>query len=645
MMQRHHKVMLWGVFYGLLVAGLSVGHPALTQADTPVFETADCAFPVPDGQTVDCGYLTVPEDRARADGRTIRLHVAIFRTPTPNPAPDPIVYLEGGPGGNALEQIPPLFHLRFAAFLRNRDFIMVDQRGTGYSEPALDCPELDTALLDMLDEPPDTAQINARSQAAVAECRQRLAADGVDLAAYNSVENAADFADLRRALGYADWNLYAVSYGTRLAQTILRDHPEGIRSVVLDSVYPLEANLYTALPGNAARAFDVLFAGCTADATCSAAYPTLEADFYALVDQLNAEPARFIIRQPLSGASYAMIFTGDHLVDFVFNMLYAADVIPALPALISDVGRGDFSTVSRLLGSNLIALDLVSVGMHLSVQCHEEVPFTSRAAIKAAYAAYPRLERAFNTEPYLTTGVIDLCQRWDVEQAGAVENEAVHSDIPALILAGEYDPVTPPEWGELVGANLSQHYFYVFPGVGHGAALARVACPLDVMHAFYDDPTTAPDASCIGSMSAPVFVVPPTTQTLTLAPFTSETFNINGVAPEGWQELSPGIYAPMAISQVILVQQAVDGSLAETLDLLAIQLGLDMAPQAAGSRTAHDLTWSLYEFDVQGLRLNLGLAESGGRTLIVLVQTPPNQRDKYYDSLFLAAVDGLTETE
>ena len=266
--------------YHIELAGLSGTLIVLKLVE---FESAQCQFEIHPGQTVDCGYLTVPEDRSQPDGPTIRLHVAIFRSHSDNPAPDPIVYLEGGPGGQALEAASLVFNRRFAPFLADRDLIMFDQRGVGYSEPALDCQELIDLTYETLAQDLSPEEILALSTEAIRSCRDRLVSEGVNLAAYNSAESAADLNDLRLALGYEEWNLYGISYGTRLALTTMRDYPQGIRSVILDSTYPLPVSINTETPANFDRALNVFFGGCATDPAGSEAYPDLETVFWELV--------------------------------------------------------------------------------------------------------------------------------------------------------------------------------------------------------------------------------------------------------------------------------------------------------------------------------------------------------------------------
>ena len=258
-------------FLALMVA------PVLAHDSVPRVEPASCWMELPDGvtegQNLDCGYLIVPEDRSDPNSPTIQLAYAVLYAPADNVKPDPVIYLAGGPGGNAVGDLEGWLN---TPYLQDRDLILFDQRGTGYSEPTLNCPEA------------EQGEDNA-TQA----CHDRLVSQGVNLQAYNSAENAADVADLQVALGYDEWNLYGISYGTRLALTVMRDHPEGVRSVVIDSVYPPEVNSWEEYGQNTADEFNKLFQGCAADAQCNDAYPDLEQTFYTTVDQLNAEPAQY----------------------------------------------------------------------------------------------------------------------------------------------------------------------------------------------------------------------------------------------------------------------------------------------------------------------------------------------------------------
>ena len=475
--------------------------------DKPTFEWDDCEFDIPVDARVDCGYLTVPEDRGQPDRRKIRLHVGVFRTQAAEKAADPILYLGGGPGENSTESSSYFYDSYIQPFLKNRDFIVLDQRGTGYSKPHLDCPELDDMYRSSLDENLTLEESRARSTEAVGRCHDRLVgSEGVNLASYRSAESAADINDLRLALGYEQWNVYGVSYGTRLALTVMRDFPQGVRSVVLDSSYPLQANLYTGIQANGRRAMDVFFNGCAADPGCNSSFPSLRDVFFDTVNRLNASPVTETIINPLTGFQYHdVVVDGDALVGFLFQALYSTDVIPILPLVIYEVANGDTHLMGQIMGGFLAQLEeLFSPGMHIAVQCNDEVAFTNVDEVAAAIAQYPELRALTEGEALSGAGLFPVCQSWGGAPLDPRENAPVASDVPTLVLSGEYDPITPPEWGQAVSDTLTRRFFYVFPGVGHGVATVN-DCTQAITHAFVNDPAAEPDTSCVGAMSGPAW--------------------------------------------------------------------------------------------------------------------------------------------
>jgi pimeloyl-ACP methyl ester carboxylesterase len=234
-MRRGGRSRLWATGAALLI--VLAGAPVIA-AGAATFETGACPDkpePIPALKSARCGVLVVPENRGKPDGRMIRLPVAILPSLSEPPAADPLVYMEGGPGGAAL---PTTQLLLDAGLNRARDVIVMGQRGTRYAEPALMCPEIDQFHTRLAALPYDDAATGQLSVEAARACRARLAGAGIELSAYNTTESAADFADLRVALNIAAWNVYGVSYGTDLALTYMREHPQGIRSVTIDSVVP-----------------------------------------------------------------------------------------------------------------------------------------------------------------------------------------------------------------------------------------------------------------------------------------------------------------------------------------------------------------------------------------------------------------------
>lgn len=465
------------------------------------FEPVACMFALPEGyvqgRNVDCGYLVVPEQRDRSDSRTIRLAVAIFHPEGGATRPDPVVYLSGGPGGSALETLRYDFEGAFGAVLATgRDVIVYDQRGVGRSEPALDCPGVESLGWEVADReiagraltPADITDLYVIAfDRCAAELREQA-----DLTAYHSAASAADLVALRRALGYDELNLWAASYGTRLALTLMRDHPDGIRAVLLDSVYPPDVDLLTEGPGNAQRAFDRFFASCEANTVCSATYPDLRGTFDAVVAQLNADPATRPITNTWTGESVPAVLTGDSMVGLVFQVLYDSELRLALPRLIAGAHAGEFDELDVFRSALASRGSAMSVGMTYAVQCREEFAFSSEAAFAEALAAHP----AFAGLYAIAGGMaFRVCESWGAGAAPPLENEPVRSDIPALLLSGAFDPVTPPRWATHAAETLSRATAYEIPWAGHGPSLSP-GCAQDTWLAFLADPAQAPDNAC-----------------------------------------------------------------------------------------------------------------------------------------------------
>jgi pimeloyl-ACP methyl ester carboxylesterase len=375
------------------------------------------------------------------------------------------------------------------AVLERRDFIVFDQRGTGYSQPRLDCPErreITPALLggNLSAEESEQAILDAFHR-----CRERLIAEGIDLSAYNSATSAADINDLKSVLGYDKLNLYGISYGTRLALTLMRDYPSAVRSVVLDSAYPLQVNLYTALAPNAERAFNVFFDRCAADVTCNSSYPDLRNVFYGLVDELNAQPISVSV--PTSNGTQTVLLNGGLLIDVLFTGLYNPAVAASMPRMIYEIRGGQYGILSQRLA--LYFDNSSALGMQMAVQCSEEIPFNApEEAYAAAQGVQPQIAAYY---PQSVQPLFAVCQEWTAASPDPRENQPVHSDVPTLVLAGDGDPITPPEWGRMVAGDLSHAYFYEFPGNGHWVGRSS-PCAMQMALAFWENPVVEPSSIC-----------------------------------------------------------------------------------------------------------------------------------------------------
>jgi pimeloyl-ACP methyl ester carboxylesterase len=467
---------------GLLISLLQ--RPANPAPPSSAFQTTSCPFKlaagVVEGKDVRCGYLTVPADHSRQQGPTIRLAVAIFKASSSNLAPAPVVDLQGGPGTQLLATIGPVLtptnlpHFQ----LGDRDLILLDQRGVGYSQPSLSCQANETLLA----------------------CHDRLVRQGINLSDYSTIQNAEDVHDLVRALGYHQVTLWGISYGTRLALTVMRLFPADIRSVVLDSTSPPQVDIDTGFPAATQRAFDTLFRGCAANPSCNQHYPHLQAVFARLVSYLNQHPAIIQGTDPQTGKPARAAIKGDDVINGLRNALYETALIPKLPKLIYQVANHDYAQVAAVSEAANAALGSDSVGMFYSVQCSEST-LTPQAMPAAVQMVEPETRHYF-----LTALQADYanCQLWNVQPVPAPQWQPVSSAIPTLILAGEYDPTTPPAYGLLAARTLSKNYFFLFPGTGHGV-VGRNSCATSMFLAFLELPTEKPDTTCISGVGEPLF--------------------------------------------------------------------------------------------------------------------------------------------
>jgi pimeloyl-ACP methyl ester carboxylesterase len=468
---------------------------ATTSALLPAFRSTNCAFEIPEDFQPECGYLTVPEDHNQPDGRKIQLHVAIFKSTNPNPAPDPVIHLIGGPGSSALNNALPILMKGGTEILKQRDYVLFDQRGTRYSVPYLPCRPYDEYLWDAHELNLSLDEYNAGALPKLAACLESWRKQGINLAAYNSAQSAADVKDLRLALGYARVNLYGASYGTRLALTVMRDHPEGIRSVIIDSVEPTQVNLDIDLALNANRSLQEVFNACATDDFCSSNYGDIEAKFYAVIDRLENAPIVTNASGPYRDQPYAVYMDGDLFIDVIFGGLYSMSSIPDIPHLINAAYEESYSELSEPVGSSIGSP--LSTALFWSTTCGEEIPFEINIQRSSDSASLPVVLSEHFGEQY----ALDVCELWDIPPADPMENEAVVSDIPTLIFSGRYDPITPPGWAELAAGTLSNHYYYEFTNMSHGV-MRSDSCALQMGLAFLDDPLRAPDSACMDNLGS-----------------------------------------------------------------------------------------------------------------------------------------------
>jgi pimeloyl-ACP methyl ester carboxylesterase len=443
----------------------------------------------------------VPENRATRNGKTIRVAVAIIQAISKNPAPTPLVYLDGGPGGAPIlsASLPVDEHLN-----ADRALILVDQRGTYYSQPQLTCPVLDRYFQRLLGLVYDAESTRSEHVAATSACRAQFVASGVDLAAYNTTESVADFADLRRVLGYKQWNVYGISYGTNLALNLMRVDPSGIRSVVLDSTEPPNLVALPAFWPQAAHGFDRLFAACAAQLGCGRTYGDLKARFAQLVVKLESHPITTNVPDPVTHQNVKVTTDGGALANWLVGMSFATLQFKSVPLWIGQLAAGKAQSVSVSRAASITPPGLIGYGLTFGVICSEWYPFTTYSGIltegRGVLPAYPS---PVLKEPPQFTFVTDDCRIWRVPKAPATVREAVHSTVATLILSGSFDAVTALPWAKAAAATLPNSRLLVFPGVGHGVTPAS-KCAQTVVRSFLMRPG-APNVRCAAAVRPPAF--------------------------------------------------------------------------------------------------------------------------------------------
>ncbi|MFT7645621.1 MAG: pimeloyl-ACP methyl ester carboxylesterase [Candidatus Poriferisodalaceae bacterium] len=612
---------------------------------TPVYKEAPCAFSSALEPGPICGFLTVPEDRFGvvdgSDGDAsdfVRIHVARYPAwGQGTPAADPVVYLEGGPGISALE-FGDDTAVWLEAINEDRDLILVEPRGIGFSEPTLACPEVDTAVLNLSGDA--TAElISAAEQKALGECRSRLAGDDIAVAAYGSISSAHDVADLRVALKIPEWNVLGVSYGTYLAQTIARERPEGIRSIILDSSYPLDDDPLFSIPRTGAHALEEVFAACRDDASCDTTYPELERRFQAMVDDLNREPIEVNFGDEEDPLWFDV--TGDDVVDASTSALYDAYSFVDIPRLVDLIEDEQLGALSSFVGGGPGALDTGSnIGLYLTVNCRDEVSFADPGV-----ASMGPGELGGNDEAYVAD-TIGVCEAWDVGQAPPAADVAVTSDLPTLVLAGRFDPITSTYQGKAVADTFSASTYVEFGDRGHGTLGGP--CSDAIALEFLAAPGSLLDVSCVDQLPGAPFGPGDLGDLSTISikvdldPYDQPA--LVSVAPVDWYEYDTGLWYRdrSLLDHTGLAYEAVeDSTVAEQVSVNLAWYDLDPAVEQEPIHV-NGVTWRHLSFVEQGDHTDIAIAKRSGVTVVVTLTTHPAERDETFAAIW---TDVLNATE
>jgi pimeloyl-ACP methyl ester carboxylesterase len=466
---------------------------AFPASATPTFESAKCVFAVPRGERATCGFVAVPAHREGPRGRDLRLYVAVLHSEAESPLPDPVIFLNGGPGDAAFGDDSDSWWQVSRPIRQARDFIIFDQRGVGQSRPGLDCPELDRVADRNWKPGLSRPEVLAMERPAALACHDRLTRSGIDLSAFTTAEAAADVDDIAAALNYESYNLVGVSYGTRVALGVMRDFPDRVRSAVLDSVYPPGIFDLDTQPALIARVFRRLFSECATTLACETQYPLLEARFDGMLAQLRAMPET--VRH---GRKTIRVDDGI-VLDALYATFYDPTTLAGLPDLADKIARGDLTALIPWIGPVFSSAPFRSEGLALSVSCSESYPFATRATLadSVAKAAPYGDDAAYALE-------WQVCDSWHVPPISAVDAVAVSSTVPTLLLTGSFDPITPPEYAYIAAATLTNGRVIEFRADSH-SILTTESCAPTLAARFFEAPSAPLDDLCPSRTLPPRF--------------------------------------------------------------------------------------------------------------------------------------------
>ena len=465
---------------------------------TPNFtESKETTHNIPEGQDYAFGYLEVLENRENPNGNRIKLPVYIFKSRNKNPKLDPIIYTVGGPGSTTM---PTAQYMNYYKYLDDRDFILVEQRGNYYAKPHLDCPEWSKAIFESNQPNFDTAKYDDLFEQATESCKDRLEKKGIDLNGYNTNEIAADIYDLVNVLEIEEYNLLTMSYSTKIAQVLMRDYPDKIRSVVMDSPLPLAVNYDEESVQNLMESVTKLLDDFENNEECSSAYPNIKERFFEYLREKTENPLKVEVKNPKNGKTEVFYLKGEDLIT-VFTLASTGDV-PNIPFEINRLLNNDLTSVKeQLLSLFQEPSGGAGIGMRLSVWCAEENPFNSLERIKSETNRHPEVKG-------LSPAVFDddICKIWGVKKVAEIENHAVKSNIPVLFISGEYDNETPAKWVNSMMLNFTNSYHLIFKGWKHTPTTNwDNQCAMQAANDFFNNPEEEPNPNCFGEIGSPEF--------------------------------------------------------------------------------------------------------------------------------------------
>ncbi|HEY4327275.1 MAG TPA: alpha/beta fold hydrolase [Mucilaginibacter sp.] len=434
---------------------------AQKQTYTPRIEPCACAFKADSSLKTHCAYLVVPENRSKPNGKTIKLPYIYVESSNPNKHKDPVLYTAGGPGASSLRGVR-FIHNR--AFMKDRDYIAFEQRGTTYAQPCLSCDGMGEAIKQAYRK---NLPLNNTIIEEAKKCRKTLVAAGNDLSAYNTIENAADIEDLRRALNIDSINLIGISYSGGLMLTVMRNYPEHIRAVILDSALPGFVNYEEDALFSINEAFNRIFNNCERDSINKPLYANLRERFQQYFSSIADKEFALRYLEKGSKDSIAIKYHRSELLDFLVDKLQDNGALKNIPYLVTEVIAGHqkgymtwyFDNIFNSGGSN-------TLGMRFSMYCSEQIAYADQKLIDKQNDIFPYLAGyRFNNVDH------PICDCWDVKPIGSIAKTPVYSNIPVLLSSGDTDPYCRPFYNDLIHHYTPNSQRLLFTDKTHGPIL------------------------------------------------------------------------------------------------------------------------------------------------------------------------------
>ncbi|MBW8687170.1 alpha/beta fold hydrolase [Chitinophaga rhizophila] len=432
---------------------------------------------------VTYGYFSVPENWDVAGSKQIKMAVAILKNKAGIANPEAVVFLQGGPGAGSIQNI---FSWLTNPLREKNDIILLDIRGTGFSQPRL-CPDLGKAMLNIYASNESAAADEAQKVKAVLSCKQEMLAKGIDVNAYHSQSVAKDLHALKTYLKYTSWNVYGVSYGTYMAMVYASLYPADLTSLILDSPVADVDQYYVKNTGNYMRSLNKVFQLCKNDPATNRQYPDLERVYYETIDALEKAPITVKVDKSVLPAQYFTYNAADFKLA-IQQALYHKQLVEVIPLLIYQFHNRSEGPLSNLVStfSNLLGMDY---GVYYCVSCNEVLPNNSYTAYQQDAAAFPALNGGLS----FYQSDFNVCRQW--------KGAGLHHDLsalsaatyPVLVFSGGYDPITPAANGEAVVTRFPDAHLVKAPTFGHVPSFSKIGG--EVLTAFVGHPGSTPDSA------------------------------------------------------------------------------------------------------------------------------------------------------